>query len=149
MLMSSETGYKFRNEINRKMKLRNVYSAQVSSTICQECETCFTEEPQTTNDEACNKSHTRKLTKETHSCVRKKKTQKLSSIQQKKYYTIRHKFSQQKPRLKLDYTSRFVDSHNRSSCSFMFFSQSRFRTRVGCANTRYSRSVFRNTYVLR
>ena len=33
------------------MTLRNVYSAQVSSTICQECETCCTEEPQTTNDD--------------------------------------------------------------------------------------------------
>ena len=47
-MMSSESGYKFRSEINREMQLRNVYSAQVSSTICQECE------PQTTNDETCN-----------------------------------------------------------------------------------------------
>ena len=40
----------------------------VSSTICQECETCFTEEPQTTNDEACNRVTRGKLTKETHPC---------------------------------------------------------------------------------
>ena len=33
MVMSSESGYKFRREINRLMKLRNVHSAQVSSTI--------------------------------------------------------------------------------------------------------------------
>ena len=47
--------------------------------------------------------------------------QRLSSIQQKIIYTIRHKFSQQNPRLKLDYTSRFVHSHNRSSCRSLFF----------------------------
>ena len=54
MMRSSESGKKFRNGINRKMKLRKVYSAQVSSTICPECETRFTKEPQTTNDETCN-----------------------------------------------------------------------------------------------
>ena len=48
------------------MKLRKVYNVSVSSTICQECETCFTEEPQTAND-ACNEfqtnvSHPSKLT---------------------------------------------------------------------------------------
>ena len=39
------------------MKLRKVYNVSVSSTICQECETCFTEEPQTAND-ACNELQT-------------------------------------------------------------------------------------------
>ena len=65
------------------MKLRNVYSAQVSSTLCQECETCFKEEPQTTNDEACNRSHTRKVNKGDPPLGSQK--QRLSSIQQKKY----------------------------------------------------------------
>ena len=147
VMMSSESGYKFRSVINRKVKLRNVYRAQVSGTICQECETSFTEEPQTTNDEACNRSHTRKV-KKGDPPLRSQK-QRLSLNQQKIIYTIRHKFSQQNARLKLDYTSRFVDSQNRSSYSIMFFSKSRFRTRVGCANTGYSRSVFRNTYILR
>ena len=79
MLVGSESGYKFRSEINRQVKLRNVYSAQVSSTICQECETFFTEEPQTTNDEICNE-----LRELSHAI-----------------YAIRHMFSQQNPRSKL------------------------------------------------
>ena len=148
-MMSSESGYKFRSEINRKVKLRNVYSAQVSGTICQECETCFTEEPQTTNDEACNRSHTRKVNRGDPPLRSQKETKAQLDPTKKNIFTIEHKFSQQNPRLKLNYNSRFVDSQNRSSCSFMFFSTSRFRTRVGCANTGYSRSVFRNTSVLR
>ena len=39
------------------MKLRKVYNVSVPSTICQVCETCFTEEPQTAND-ACNELQT-------------------------------------------------------------------------------------------
>ena len=39
------------------MKLTKVYNMSVSSTICQESETCFTEEPQTVND-ACNELQT-------------------------------------------------------------------------------------------
>ena len=39
------------------MRLRKVYNVSVSSTICQECDTCFTEEPQTAND-ACNELQT-------------------------------------------------------------------------------------------
>ena len=55
MMTSSVSGYKFKSGINTGMLLRSVCSAQVSSTTCQECETCFTEEPQTMNDETCNK----------------------------------------------------------------------------------------------
>ena len=40
-----------------KLKKRKVYNVSVSSTICQECETCFTEERQTAND-ACNELQT-------------------------------------------------------------------------------------------
>ena len=39
------------------MKLRKVSNVSVSSTICQECETCFTKEPQTAND-ACDELQT-------------------------------------------------------------------------------------------
>ena len=39
------------------MKLGKVYNVSVSSTICRECETCFTEEQQTAND-ACDEVQT-------------------------------------------------------------------------------------------
>ena len=104
------------------MKLRNVYSAQARSVklVSQKNRRQRTMK-HATSYENC---HTRKSS---HVFAK----QRLSSIQQNKIiYTIPHMFSQQNRRLKLDYTSRFVNSHNRSSCSFLFFSKSRFRTRA-------------------
>ena len=49
-MISSHLRCKFKSEINALMKLMKVHNVSVSSTICKECETCFTEEPQTAND---------------------------------------------------------------------------------------------------
>ena len=80
------------------------------------------------------KNHRQRTTKHATEVTRGKLTKypPLRSVKKKaqldptkNYFTIRHKFSPQNPILKLDCISRFVDSHDRSSCSFMFFSKSR------------------------
>ena len=130
MMMTFESGYKFRSEINREMQLRNMYSAQVSSTLCQEFETCFTEEPQTTNNETCNELQ--KLS-QTPTRVFAKKGSPRSN---KKNYTIRHMLSRQKIQDRnlttlLDLSAHMID-HPAVSC----FSQSRASEREPGAHRR-------------
>ena len=56
-IITSVSRCKFRSKINFVMMSKKMFDVIVSSTICQECETSFTDEPQTAND-ACNESQT-------------------------------------------------------------------------------------------
>ena len=49
-MITSVSRCKFRSKIKLVMKSKKMFNVIVSSTICQECETSFTEEPQTAND---------------------------------------------------------------------------------------------------
>ena len=134
MMMSSESGYKCRSEINRKMKLRNVYSAQVSSTICQECETIVSQKSRrqrtmkhATSHENC---HTRKSS---HPCVRKTKAQARPN---KKYlhnptHVLSTKSKIENLTTLLDLSTRKIDHPAAVSC----FSQSRVSEREPGAQT--------------
>ena len=83
-LLSQETSSGVREQIDEVEKR---VQCAMSSTIRQECETCFTEERQTTNDKACNRSHTRKVNKGDHTFAFAKKRSKCSARANKKNYS--------------------------------------------------------------
>ena len=128
------------------MKLRKVYNVSVSSTICQECETCFTEEPQTAND-ACHELQTNV----SHPGVRNKgsaRSNRDKTIFFKKKFHKDDKVSattvfDSKPRSNLT-TLLDLCVHNISILQFMFVSNGCASTEHSRSVTAYSRSVFRN-----